>query len=92
LARFLADEILDPAAPLSESRSDLLATDVAWQQASAYLKGLATKGGKDSVVASLDEKDEERIFADPYYWAPFVLIGDHGLGRWEKDDWLRGRA
>jgi CHAT domain-containing protein len=80
LARSLADEILDPATPPSESRSDLLATDVASQQASAYLKGLATKGGKDSVVASLGEKDEERIFADPYYWAPFVLIGDHGLG------------
>jgi CHAT domain-containing protein/tetratricopeptide (TPR) repeat protein len=81
LARSLADgEVIEPARPLSESRSDLLATDVAWQQASAYLKGLATKGGKDSVVAPLGEKDEERIFADPYYWAPFVLIGDHGSG------------
>lgn len=81
LARSLADgEVIELAKPLSESRSDLLATDVAWQQANAYLKGLATKGGKDSVVASLDEKDEERIFADPYYWAPFVLIGDHGSG------------
>lgn len=80
LARFLADEILSPATPLGASQSDLLATDVALQQAGTYLKGLATGGGKESVVISLDEMDDERIFADPYYWAPFVLVGDHGAG------------
>jgi CHAT domain-containing protein len=50
------------------------------QQASAYLKGLATEDGKDSSRTFLGEKDDDRVFADPYYWAPFVLVGDHRLG------------
>jgi len=39
----------------------------------------------DSVGTSLAEEDEERIFADPYYWAPFVLVGGCESGA------LRGR-
>lgn len=84
LVRFLADEILDPTTPLSEDQYGLLAADVALQQANAYLKGLATKG-KDSPEKSLGEADDERIFADPYYWAPFVLVGDRGSGTLDKE-------
>jgi CHAT domain-containing protein/tetratricopeptide (TPR) repeat protein len=78
LVRFLADEILDTGTPASENRSDLPGGDVALQQVSAYLKGLATKGEGDEVRRFRARGDEERIFAEPYYWAPFILVGDHG--------------
>lgn len=78
LVRFLADEILDAGRPVSESRSDLPGGDMALQQASAYLKGLATKGEGDEVRRFLDRRGEARIFAEPYYWAPFILVGDQG--------------
>ena len=80
LVRFLADDILDPAKCASESRSEMLAGQVALGQADAYLKGMTAKGGRDSTGALLGEKDEAKIFADPYHWAPFVLVGDHALG------------
>jgi CHAT domain-containing protein len=34
----------------------------------------------DCVGTSLAEEDEEMIFADPYYWAPFVLVGGRESG------------
>jgi CHAT domain-containing protein/tetratricopeptide (TPR) repeat protein len=77
LARFLADEILDSGMPSGESRSNVPTAEVVLEQADAYLKGLATKGGGDEVGNSRGKEVEEKIFADPYYWAPFVLIGDH---------------
>lgn len=80
LVHCLADEILDPAERLSESRSDLLVTDVTMQRANAYLKGLATKGRMDSAETALGEENDERVFSDPYYWAPFVLVGDRDSG------------
>jgi CHAT domain-containing protein len=80
LARLLADKILHPVTPVGESRSESPAPVAVSQQAGAYLKGLATKGGGDSDETSLGEKDDDRVFADPYYWAPFVLVGDRGLG------------
>ncbi|NIM04943.1 MAG: hypothetical protein GTN65_04840, partial [Armatimonadetes bacterium] len=77
LARFLADEILNSGMPSGESRSNVPAAEVALEQAGAYLKGLATKGGGDEVGSFWGKEVEEKIFADPYYWAPFILIGDH---------------
>jgi CHAT domain-containing protein len=38
---------------------------------------LATRGGREEVGRPLGEGAEEKIFADPYYWAPFILVGDH---------------
>jgi hypothetical protein len=46
---------------------------------------LATKAGSGDVGRSLGEGDEERIFADPYYWAPFTLVGDHGSVSLERE-------
>ncbi len=77
LARFLADEILDSGMPSGESRSNVPAAEVTLEQADAYLKGIATKGGGGEVGITQGKKVEEKIFADPYYWAPFILIGDH---------------
>jgi CHAT domain-containing protein len=85
LVRFLADEILDSVAPPGERRSDLPVAEAVLQRADAYLKGLATKAGSDDVGRSLGEGDEERIFADPYYWAPFTLVGDHGSVSLERE-------
>jgi CHAT domain-containing protein/tetratricopeptide (TPR) repeat protein len=41
----------------------------------AYLKGLPNQGAG---TADAPGDPNDQIFADPYYWAPFVLIGDHG--------------
>ncbi|MFQ5855938.1 MAG: CHAT domain-containing protein [Anaerolineae bacterium] len=43
----------------------------ALKQAQLYLKNLTLR---ELPV----EEGNEKIFADPYYWAPFILIGDHG--------------
>jgi CHAT domain-containing protein/tetratricopeptide (TPR) repeat protein len=80
LARFLADEILNPVSHPGESRPELSTPVAVSQQASAYLKGLATAGGNDSVETSLGEEGDDRIFAAPYYWAPFILVGGRESG------------
>ncbi|MDY7075797.1 MAG: CHAT domain-containing tetratricopeptide repeat protein [Chloroflexota bacterium] len=76
-AHCLADEAPISSTPPNESRSDLFATDLVRQRANTYLKGLGTK---DGVGRALGETDDERIFAAPYYWAPFVLVGERGSG------------
>jgi CHAT domain-containing protein len=43
-----------------------------------YLKGLAPQGTSEQTEALLHGADDDLVFADPYYWAPFVLIGEHG--------------
>jgi CHAT domain-containing protein len=67
-----------------------------------YLKNLTRKQALDVLAGSLDgkdsgrtllgEKDDDRVFADPYYWAPFVLVGDHGLGGQAGDDRIKREA
>jgi len=47
---------------------------------SAYLKGLSAKGARNNSATLLGDEDDEKVFADPYYWAPFILVGDHGSG------------
>ena len=42
------------------------------------LKDLASKERKGSTGALPGEEDDDRIFADPYYWAAFILVGGHG--------------
>lgn len=63
-----------PAMPPGESRVELSRPGMAWQQARAYLKGLAHSGEPHDPAALLGEADEDQIFAAPFYWAPFVLI------------------
>ncbi|MFQ5872674.1 MAG: CHAT domain-containing protein [Dehalococcoidia bacterium] len=78
LERYTTDDTGDASPPLSGGRSDSPATTVASQQANAYLKGLATGGGEDSAGPLPGKGNQDKVFADPYYWAPFILVGDHG--------------
>ena len=75
LARFAEDEVLNRVSPPGQSRPESPTPGAASQQAVACLRGPATQGGKPSVGTCLGEGDDDRIFADPYYWAPFVLVG-----------------
>jgi CHAT domain-containing protein len=76
LARFLADEMLESVTSPFESQPGRSAEEVTLQQASAYLKRATPQGDGDEVEMTVD--GEERIFAEPYYWAPFILVGGHG--------------
>jgi len=57
-------------------RAQLYLRHLTRQEALAVLTHLPN----DSVGTSLAGEDEERIFADPYYWAPFVLVGGREAG------------
>ena len=57
-------------------RAQLYLKNLTRQEALAILTPLPN----DSLGTSLAEEDGERIFADPYYWAPFVLVGGRELG------------
>ena len=49
--------------------------------AHAYLKGWTTGSARHQNEMWLADGDlNEKIFADPFYWAPFVLIGEYGSG------------
>ncbi len=88
--RFRKDEGLGPIPPVGASWSELPISVVTPHQASAYLKGMATRGSQDGAGTSLGkgkgkdkgkgEQDSDRIFADPYYWAPFILVGGRESG------------
>jgi CHAT domain-containing protein len=69
-----ADEGPTPVIPPDESPGDLPGVGAAWQQARAYLKGLAGEGEQDDIEILPDVVDEDQIFAAPFYWAPFILI------------------
>jgi len=43
------------------------------EEALVHLKGGDVEDGEEGSVRALDG---ERAFADPYYWAPFILVGD----------------
>jgi CHAT domain-containing protein/tetratricopeptide (TPR) repeat protein len=79
LARFAVDEILSTVAPADERRSEISASP-AVLQAGVYLKGKAADRQQDSAGA----RDDDKIFADPYYWAPFILVGNRGPGSVKK--------
>jgi CHAT domain-containing protein/tetratricopeptide (TPR) repeat protein len=57
-------------------RAQLHLKNLTRQEALAVLTHLPN----DRVGTSLAEEDEERIFAAPYYWAPFVLVGGRESG------------
>ena len=63
---------IDTATPSLPSRATLS------RRAGAYLKGLASADIREQTETLLEGADDEHIFAHPYYWAPFILIGDHG--------------
>lgn len=57
-------------------RAQLHLKNLTRQEALAILTHLPN----DRVGTSLAEEDKQRIFADPYYWAPFVLVGGRESG------------
>jgi CHAT domain-containing protein/tetratricopeptide (TPR) repeat protein len=63
---------VDTATPRLPSRATLS------RRAGAYLKGLAPANTREQTETLLEGADDEHVFANPYYWAPFILIGDHG--------------
>ena len=42
-------------------------------------KGLTNIVKERAENALLDGADDDKVFADPYYWASFILVGTHGL-------------
>jgi CHAT domain-containing protein/tetratricopeptide (TPR) repeat protein len=76
LVRLLVADLLGPpVAPLEDAHAPSLM--LALEAGHAYLKGLPKQ---DSSTEDPPGDPEDLIFADPYYWAPFVLIGDHSSG------------
>jgi CHAT domain-containing protein len=77
MARLLTDKILSPITPLDKSSPEHRLPVGTTEKAGAYLKG-PDAGGKDTAAPPPSPDDDEKVFADPYYWAPFVLVGDRG--------------
>ena len=80
LERYLADEPFNQGLmALNESGTGSLpAMRVNRQRARAYLKGSTAQDQRAKAETEPPEADNERIFADPFYWAPFILIGERG--------------
>jgi CHAT domain-containing protein/tetratricopeptide (TPR) repeat protein len=74
LIRSMVSELLAPS-HTAQTNPDL--TDLAsnaQRQAHAYVKSLTIPSAQEPDAAATTS-DDDRIFADPYYWAPFILIG-----------------
>jgi CHAT domain-containing protein/tetratricopeptide (TPR) repeat protein len=80
LGRSMTDETPDSSTPPGAGRSDSPATVAALQHVRTYLKGLDSEGAIRIAATLMGSKDDEKIFADPYYWAPFIFVGDHRSG------------
>lgn len=76
LAECLADDLLAHSVHPRTAPTPRAVLAVAQQQANAYLKSLqqVQSGPQDDVLP--DEADDEPMFADPRYWAAFILIGE----------------
>jgi CHAT domain-containing protein len=80
LVRAAVDELLHPAPSAHTPPAGTPRITVAAAQSQAYLKGdsVANDAGHAGILSS--GPDDEHVFADPYYWAAFILIGSHGSG------------
>jgi CHAT domain-containing protein/tetratricopeptide (TPR) repeat protein len=75
LVRYFAEDLLHNP-PSNESELDnATLVDQIDGQVNSYLKGIGTAGTTPASLPST-ANDDEPIFADPFYWAPFILIGD----------------
>jgi CHAT domain-containing protein/tetratricopeptide (TPR) repeat protein len=74
LIHLLAEDLLDPA---SRSPDDPAYNPPALtrEYSRTYLKSVIGEG--DQAVILPDDSDD-LIFAAPFFWAPFILIGEHG--------------
>jgi CHAT domain-containing protein/tetratricopeptide (TPR) repeat protein len=80
LISFMADEVLGCGSLAGTGATNSPARPAPVRQAGAYLKGLPAPHAPAPAEALLAGPDDERIFADPYYWAPFILIGEQVAG------------
>lgn len=74
LVHLITEDLLNPLgqpAPDAQGHPSLLALE----HGRAYLKTLPAISGE---AATLPGNTGDLIFADPYFWAPFILIGGHG--------------
>jgi CHAT domain-containing protein/tetratricopeptide (TPR) repeat protein len=78
LVHIMADEILGRTEPIRTSTSSAHARNSTSEHTDGYLKGLVSSGPNTIPDSVLSGADDDRVFADPYYWAPFILIGQHG--------------
>ena len=72
LVRLLAEDILTTSASPSQGPTEL--PEQALEVGRSYLKGLAADRG----AAPSPEQPDDHIFDDAFFWAPFILVGDHG--------------
>jgi CHAT domain-containing protein/tetratricopeptide (TPR) repeat protein len=85
LVNLLTNDITDREGPPSVGQADQRVAGAASRHASAYLKGPAatdTLGGVEVLSAG---DDAEMIFAEPYYWAPFILVEDCGTSKAKEE-------
>jgi CHAT domain-containing protein/tetratricopeptide (TPR) repeat protein len=75
LLRMMADEILNSSTSTSAATSRAPAQTTLVRRARSYLKSVSAKGPSTAVGAPAGAIENELIFADPYYWAAFILIG-----------------
>ncbi len=72
LARFAAEERDDPPSTMSDLHPNPAPTANTW---GPYLKGFGHPSDRADVL--LEGPANEKIFADPFYWGPFILVGHH---------------
>ena len=74
LSRYLVREEGDLA--VAQHKSTARLAPAIKQQAERYIIGLRTKGASNGYQIVPGTEDDEKIFSAPWFWAPFVLIGD----------------
>ena len=74
LGRYLVNE--QGELVVGQSKSGARLTPEIKQEAERYLTELRTKGPSSGYEIVPGADDDDKIFADPWFWAPFVLIGD----------------
>jgi CHAT domain-containing protein/tetratricopeptide (TPR) repeat protein len=84
LVNLMADDIVDRDGPPSTGQINQPIAEAASRRAGAYLKGPAATDTPGGVGVLSAKEGAETIFAEPYYWAPFILIGDCGMWKTEE--------
>jgi CHAT domain-containing protein len=74
LIHLLAEDLLDPASRSSDDPA-YNPPALAREYGRTYLKGVIGEGGQ---AVTLPDDPDDLIFADPFFWAPFILVGEHG--------------
>lgn len=75
LIHYRASDLLHDASPAGIKSADPALMSHIEGQASPHVKGIGPTGSKDTAVIT-PENDNDLIFAAPFYWAPFIVIGE----------------